>query len=388
MLHAATVSGGARFITKAVQAGRSVTTGWSGLAIPSTPVPSTGRLMLSASGAAPPVTFRAPGEVTIAGAGLSLVLTGHKPGDTATNLTTIRVQCTLNPGQNATLATVPVTGVASNPGRPAKSRATGSSSRASTRFCPPLPKGGLKLNPRFPPPPLPPGKNIIINNPSHGCTYVTGYANVRKLKGASLVGPGLTNLVISTREVFNYKINYFQEDSVGILSYHGRREFPPARATFLGFGFVPTSATMQIIEVGTINNWAVGPALQTPQPKCHGICPTISTVSSRVRIRIYDVTVNGAPLNVGSRCQTPPFDIVLTGSSASTPPYNITEGGPLTGTVTIPSFTGCGVGENLDPLFTAAISGSGNFSLLTQGKVCQPGPPPIFCPPVKPKPLR
>jgi hypothetical protein len=42
----------------------------------------------------------------------------------------------------------------------------------------------------------------------------------------------------------------------------------------------------------------------------------------------------------------------------------------VTGTIDIPSFTGCGVGEDLNPIFTASISGPHNASLLTQGPVC------------------
>jgi len=38
--------------------------------------------------------------------------------------------------------------------------------------------------------------------------------------------------------------------------------------------------------------------------------------------------------------------------------------------VNIPPFHDCGVGENLDPIFNAAISGPRNFNLLTQGAVC------------------
>ena len=45
-------------------------------------------------------------------------------------------------------------------------------------------------------------------------------------------------------------------------------------------------------------------------------------------------------------------------------------GGPLEGTVTIPTFTGCGVTENLDPLFTGSISGPGNLARAIQGKPC------------------
>jgi hypothetical protein len=101
--------------------------------------------------------------------------------------------------------------------------------------------------------------------------------------------------------------------------------------------------------------------------------------------------VNGAPLNVGSHCETAQFDARLTGSNATNPPYIVTTGGPLTGFVNIPPFKGCGVGENLDPVFNAAISGPRNFNLLTQGAVCfvLGG---VYNPntgkPVPPKPLR
>ena len=79
------------------------------------------------------------------------------------------------------------------------------------------------------------------------------------------------------------------------------------------------------------------------------------------------VLVNGAPLNVGNDCHTVrPFPLVLTG----VPPYSLDDGGVLNGTITVPSFTGCGVGENLDPIFNATVSGPGNFVQLTQGNLC------------------
>jgi hypothetical protein len=55
--------------------------------------------------------------------------------------------------------------------------------------------------------------------------------------------------------------------------------------------------------------------------------------------------------------------------------------------ITVPPFTGCGVGENLDPIFNATISGPGNFVKLTQGTLCTPNSG-SGCPPTVPKPLR
>jgi hypothetical protein len=204
-----------------------------------------------------------------------------------------------------------------------------------------------------------------------GCAYTVGYADARKLKGAALIQPGLTNVELFVLIFQNQKKNYFQADNAAELDFHGQHEFPPSQATFLTFGFVPTTATIQLVEHGTIDIFAVGPLLAS-NCKPHQPCSTIATVASQLSVKIVpgSVNVNGVPLDVGPNCQTPPFDAVLTGSDASKPPYSVQNGGPLTGTVTIPKFQNCGVGENLDPIFNAAISGPRNFNLLTQGVVC------------------
>jgi len=89
------------------------------------------------------------------------------------------------------------------------------------------------------------------------------------------------------------------------------------------------------------------------------------------------------PLNVGPHCQTvTPFNLVLTGLP---PAYNVgLIKGVLTGSVTIPPFSGCNNGtEKLDSIFDATVSGPGNFVKVTQATLCTPltggG-----CPPAKP----
>jgi len=375
----------ARLTTVVTQQGRSVTAAWPHLAAPAVPVPATGSMTLTTSGAVPPVTAAAPGDVTFTAAGLSLFLTLHRAGGTATTPAVMRVRCTLAPGQDATLATVPV---AAAPGTPAPRAGPGSKAGPGTNFCPKLQKA-LKLNPRFPLPKPPPGSHILHSPglPPY-CVYADGYSDVLKLNGAAFLGPGLTVVSPFLNSAINFnppKTNYFQQDSAAELSFHGQREFPPARATFLAFGFTPASAVMHLTEIGTMNVVTVGAAAA---PQCTHPCPSITTVSSRLQLRIDGVTVNGVPLNVGPHCATPPFDVILKGSSASIPPYSFITGGPVTGKVTIPQFIGCGVGENLDPLFNGSISGPGNFTLLTQGVVCQQGSPPLGCPPKPPKPLR
>jgi hypothetical protein len=347
---------------------------WPGASRRAASVPARGGLVLRTSGQVPAVTPTQPGDVTLIAAGLSLTLTPGKaaivpaPGPNqsaaaASAGTAFQVPCVLAKGQRAVLATVAVTGAAV---------ARHSRHAAAVTLCPGFPKNGLKLNPRFKPPkppvPIKPG-----TSPEPGCAYTTGYADARKLQGAALLQPGLTyvDLFVRTLIDFDPKVNYAQFDNAAQLNFHGLHEFPPSTATFLTFGFVPTTATIALIEHGTINIFAVGPANKTfCKPKQP--CATIATVASRLSVKILPgtVKVNGVPLDVGSQCESAPFDAIVTGSDESNPPYIVTTGGPLTGLVNIPKFSHCGVGENLDPIFNAAISGPQNFNLLTQGNVC------------------
>jgi hypothetical protein len=396
-LHYATVGAATRLTVSAAEGPSGTSVVWSGATKRSVPRPDHGGLTLTTVGTVPPVTASSAGEVTLSAVDLSITFTAGQaavpipgpagsptpvpgggpnqhaapstqsatPTSPATGSTAIRVTCAVATGQQAILATVSVMGAAVRHSRHAP----------TVGNCPKLPPGGLKLNPRFPPPPHPP-LTIVGHAPSQGCAYTTGYANVRKLKGAALIEPALTNVdqALTTLANTTNKINYLQLQNVAQLDFHGLHEFPPSTATFLTFGFVPTTATLELIEHGTINIFVVGPA--NPfihcQPNKFRTCDNVATVYSRLSARIApgSVRVNGVPLNVGSHCDTSQFDAVVTGTSASKPPYSIQFGGPLTGSVTIPPFKHCGVGENLDPIFNAAISGPQNFNLLTQGELC------------------
>lgn len=50
---------------------------------------------------------------------------------------------------------------------------------------------------------------------------------------------------------------------------------------------------------------------------------------------------------------------------------------------TIPAFSGCGVTEDLDPLFTGTVSGPDNYLKLMMGTLCAPAEP-FLCPPIVP----
>ena len=394
-LHAATVSAATQLTVSASEGPRGGSVVWPGATRRPVPRPDHGGLTLTTVGTVPSVSASSAGKVILSAIGLSITFTagqaavptpspdrspvpvsGNGPKQDATptappptppaiGSTAFRVTCAVAKGQQAILATVPVTGAADRHSRHAP----------TVGKCPKLPPGGLKLNPRFPPPPHPP-LTLVGHSPSQGCAFTTGYADVRKLNNAALIAPALTNVDQALTALANTtnKINYLQLQNAAQLDFHGLHQFPPSTATFLTFGFVPTTATIELIEHGTINIFVVGPA--NPfihcQPTKFRTCDNVATVYSRLSARIApgSVKVNGVPLNVGSHCETPPFDAVLTGSSASKPPYSVQFGGPLTGMVTIPHFRNCGVGENLGPIFNAAISGPQNFNLLTQGELC------------------
>jgi hypothetical protein len=396
-LHSATVSATTRLTVSASEGPRGISLVWPGTTKRPAPRLAHRALTLTTTGTVPPVTAVSPGEVAFTAAGLSITFSAGKPaapvpGPSASPASgpdtggpdrgvqnasapasqpaarpSLQVSCALAPGQHTALGAVLVTG-----------QARRAAAKASTPVgkCPKLPKGGLKFNPRFPlPPPIKAPGTKVLQFPEQACAFTTGYADARKLKGAALLTAALTNVEITAREVVNFspKVNFFESDNVAQLDFHGLHEFPPSTATFLTFGFVPTTASVVLVEHGTINIFAVGPAVPAGcKPNKFQNCVTIATVKSRLSVQIVpgSVTVNGVPLDVGTQCQTPAFDAILTGSSATNPPYSVQFGGPLQGMVTIPKFGNCGVTEDLDPIFNAAISGPRNFNLLTQGEVC------------------
>jgi hypothetical protein len=382
----------ASLTTDATRGTRSVTVPWRHFRSPATALPRHGLLALTASGAAAPVTASSPGRVTVSAAGLSLLFTTAKVnGGPAVRSGTpnsssgtpgrpagIQAVCMPRAGQDTTLAKIVVAGSApaKRAGRPA----------AKPRFCQPF-IAGTKLNPRFPLPKPPPGSRAF-RLPQPACSNAAGYTNARKLKEAALVGPGLTDLrlgVVSYTN-FNHGYSYFQQNVAARLEYHGRAVLPPARATFLAFGFTPVSATLQVSEVGSLNAALISCA---PAPKaCPNNPPNIALFFGFVSLRVSNVDINGVPLNVGPHCQTvTPFNLELVGLP---PTYNISAiNGILTGTINVPLFKGCANGsDNLDPIFNASVSGPGNFVKINQAPFCAPtttGHP--GCPPVPAKPV-
>jgi hypothetical protein len=369
-LGATTVAGTGALNTLVAEQGRSATEQWLAQTSAAALLPTSGSLRLAEPATAVGAIAGSSGTVTISAGALVLNLTPRRADGAATTPSTVRVTCSTP--DTGHLAAIPVAAAS-----PSASPSVSSSSppqRQKLKF----PKGC--------------GKIKVVGTGTATCGYITGYSDVLKLNGAALLQPkrpakpGLVNVDFAESHRFINHNKDLVERSTAELYYKGLHELPPVRATFLTFRFVPVTATLNLIELTPIKIVSVSGITGLP-------FPITVRATSKILVRVTDVTVNGVALNVGTQCRTAsPVNLALIGKGDNTIPpkgYTVPTGGPLTGTITIPPFIKCGVSENLDPLLTGSISGPGNFIKMTQGKLCGPSQPANWtCPPPPPKPLR
>ncbi|MFH9039276.1 DUF6801 domain-containing protein [Streptomyces sp. NPDC017966] len=397
-LEAATARAATRLTVGVTQDEAAAEATWRGTAEP-VPVPGSGPLTLTTTGDVPSVTGQGDGDLTFTAGNLAVDLELGTADGTATDPGALTLDCSPAgdvPG-NGPLATVPVgtdtpgpsgspSAPGSSPGTPDPSPGTPEDEQGNR-----APKVAEDPSAKTADRDAPPCRYDDAN-PSTSASlnaYITGYSNVSKLRGASLiplscvlVEQGPTDIV----EFFpDFSGAYLAQHSVGRLWYEGREQTPPFQATFLTFGFVPTKATMVLEQTGPLTLDGAGETVfATGQ----------TSFETRVRIplvlRVTALEVNGTPLDVGAGCRTegplrspepepskyPGDHLVLSGSSTHQPPampvgYLLSSGGALTGEATVPAFTGCGTGgEDLDRLLTASVSGPGNHIKQIQGQTC------------------
>ncbi|WP_395110504.1 DUF6801 domain-containing protein [Actinomadura sp. SCN-SB] len=416
----ATVGGAVDLGTTVAQNGKSSDSAWTGLAAPATPVPKTGGLTLVASGPVPPVTVTTPGDVRFTAGLLGLTLTPKKTDGSATDPATMLLACTLNPGQGGHLVTVPV----SESSTPAESpTAPNAPETTSTQAGRPrgiiagsgadnLAQTGIDvyedLDVR--------ASEVcgdIANWPAgvallEASGYLAGHANATKLKSAVRVGYPVPGLLKAdhpgpmtdpdsrgwiVRAIPVDGVQYNCTMVVADLRYQGRKEFPPAQGAFLGFGFMPVTATVHISQVQDepISSLAFQP-LFTPVGEPFSIVAT-----ARLSLRLSDVRVNGVPLDVGGNCRTSghltsprspyrPDRAVLFGGGpgfkVATPEFsNVAFGGAAGGMATIPQLTGCVTpsGEDVTPLLNATVAGPDNYMKIIIGPLCMAQSVPANC---------
>lgn len=403
-LNAATVAGTAELTVSVNQGTEATTAAWTGLAVPAVPVPAEGDLELVASGPVPSVTVGAPGDVTLTADTLRLELTPKQADGTPTDPATLALACQISAAQDPTLAVIPVPPVETPPSSSTPPTTPGGEDPGSGIEIAPPQDGAGRGTPRQQDGEIPPDCFKFDNSPTAGpmCAFIAGYSNVAKLNGSVLlgVGPEEPNLHISLGDslvVHPRGSPECPDDGEWLCMYaidtisSATLEMPPARATFLVFGFMPVTATLSLTEAEYAHIVSRSFRYLRPDPPASRF-PLVVTSTSAMSARISGVMVNGVPFDVGKACR-PERDLAveLHGSSANQVPqdpweYTVPYGGPLDGMITIPPFSGCRTvtGEDLDRLFTGLVSGPGNYVKMTQGMPCpQDSPLPGACPPAK-----
>ncbi|MFF5920126.1 DUF6801 domain-containing protein [Streptomyces flavochromogenes] len=426
-LKAATVRAETLLTVGVGQNGESTDVAWRGTTQPSA-VPADGPLTLTSTGDVPALTTGTAGDLTLTAGSLAVDLAPSTADGAPTSPASLSVSCV--PGPDAAgrtgLAVIPVTPGAvttpspstptappsgpsfppppSSPSSPAlpsgaPSAPTGRETASTTTGAPrdPASASGAAKGPRVAAdgtpgttagrPKAPP---CITEQPTSTSlsAYITGYSNVRKLDGASLIPVSCVQLE-QGEPVIDFRPDgtlHLLQKSEGSLRYQGRKQSPPFSSTFLTFGFAPTTATLVLEQAGPL---IVESDVLLVFPD--NIAETYIRVP--LVLRVLDVEVNGTRLDVGPDCRTvtplaspepqpakyPGDHLVLLGkgqllNGTDATGYVLTSGGPLTGEVTVPAFKGCGAGgENLDRLLTASISGPGNHIRQIQGQTCAVG---------------
>jgi hypothetical protein len=304
------------------------------LKVPATPVPAEGELTLTASGEIPEFTKSEPGQVQF---------TVGAPTLTLGALAATPVACALDADQDATLGSVVVLAPAEKTPTPAEASTKDPGGEAGTMDAPD--PNEFTLQPQL----------------------LEGWSTVKKLGAKTTVGPAF--MVNATVKI--------ADD--GTLIARGNVFFPPSRVTFLAYGFMPTSATLEMLPVDYQNSRNIFVEAFTD-----GI-----TGRSHLDImaRMSDAKVNGVPLDVGTDCvsSTPisidvmgPYDAFVGGTLRTDPGYE----DPKYRGFTLPPFKNCGATENLSPLLTGLSSGPDNQVLVNIQSFlpCDQEPDPTTCP--------
>lgn len=413
-LEAATVRAATRLTVGVAQNEAAAEVTWRGTAEP-VAVPGAGPLTLTATGDVPSVTGQGDGDLTFSAGNLAVDLALGTADGAAAGPGALTVDC--SPAGDAAdgsllLATVPVGAGAAEPsgppsasGSPSGTPAPPSGTPAPSSGAPEDGQGNRAPRVAENPPGAAADREVPHcaydeENPFTSASlnaYITGYTNVKKQKGASLLP--LSCVLIEQGDLYPEVDEdgnlHIVVNATGRLHHEGRMQTPPLRSTFLSFGFVPTTATMVLEQTGPMTIRFDSLMLETIKAE--------TVIRAPFRLRVTALEVNGTPLDVGSGCRTekplrstepdpanhPGDHLVLYGRGEHTPPedatgYMLLDGGPLTGEATIPAFTGCGTdGEDLDRLLTASVSGPGNYIKQVQGRTCLPSGPVFETPETK-----
>ncbi|NDU71267.1 hypothetical protein GWI34_01330 [Actinomadura sp. DSM 109109] len=342
---------------------------------------------LTGSGVAPPIVPDAPGELSWSAGTVDLSLV---PGDAATgkDAAELALRCAAEKAPVLGSLRVGRGNAAAIPGAP--SAAAPRPTAADGGLCELIPARGQdpryaisddpELTKIFEDPQNPDGLSPDVGDGLMYCVKATGFFNIKKAGNAAPVA-------------FENNVRALTESNMGNIftgpnwtdfrGYFINRTYPTP-ATMLGFGFMPTRAVAEAVQVGSPRDGGAGPItgnmriLQQLSTEIDIPGPTVDRqqlkASAYVRIKAAKAEVNGVPLDLGSKCMTSPTALAATGfmGTLRTGTTQYESGQPLVAqNVTIPSFSGCGVTEDLSPILTASVSGTGNYANLESGLWCE-----------------
>ncbi len=161
---------------------------------------------------------------------------------------------------------------------------------------------------------------------------VTGSTFIKAIRSTIALGPGT---LVTTADL-----------TTSTLS--GTLTLPPATGSFKELGFIPVTATTQMIQDG--------PATGTVDFSTNAV-----TTTARDTIQLTSLKVAGISIPVGRSCETSPATITVSSQAG----FNVLNGGTLAGTYRIPPFAHCGLATLLINL---TLPGPGNTISLTLGK--------------------
>uniref|UniRef100_UPI000A3C0746 DUF6801 domain-containing protein n=1 Tax=Amycolatopsis kentuckyensis TaxID=218823 RepID=UPI000A3C0746 len=301
------------------------------LTVAPTPLPETGDVTLTATGDVPEIAINTLGAVTFDVTAPTLALAAvpapdaaaapDAPTTPATAQPAPPIACTLDPGQQATLGTVLVQPTAS----PEQKAALGA---------------GASLEDEPPPPPneytVPLGLITIFTK-----------STIARLGATVVSDPALL-------------INgFFSVDlDTGGSRVSGSAVFKPTPTTFLAFGFVPVTATVEFLPEDYLNSKMIeiGGGLYTGDDGEIWLSTELNVMG-----RVSGVKINGVPFDVGPDCVTAkPIHLEVSGH------YDpFTTGHIQDPDFTLPAFRDCGSnGQDLTPLLTGMSSGGGNQAFI------------------------
>ncbi|MEV4144309.1 DUF6801 domain-containing protein [Amycolatopsis sp. NPDC049691] len=334
------------------------------LTIAATPLPADGDLLLTAKGKLAAFSPSTAGllKIRLTAPKLALGPTGAPPEQPAQ-----QVACTADAGEDLSFGSVAVLAAAAPPsGKPAPGKKTTPA---------PQPGGSQKhsLLDEEPPPDdtvtmvLPLQPNQVDNT----ATITKTGAKIHSKPAALVNGVWFR---ITTPDGFPIR-----------SEITGELAFAPVTVSYLGYGFLPITATVEFLPVDYRSGATMIHSFGT---LFDGILRNHLDVVSR----LSDVKVNGVPLDAGPDCvsATPmPIDMIgeydpFTGGLIGTDPANAD---PKYRGFSLPPFKNCGAAEKLSSLFTGQNSGPGNqaSARLTIIQLCTEADH-RNCPPVAPIP--